>query len=129
MARLIITFVLIIGLVSLAVTEQIFIKRTYDTLDKDLDSLSANVYASETISTTDNIDKINSMYNGWLKKEKKLCLVARHSELSQISDSLIYIKNFVYFNNKEEACVGIEKLKYLIATHSHNIGTSIQNVI
>ena len=132
MTRLVITFVLIVALLSLASLEQAFISNTYSKLKSDTIALQAAIYGipeSEGINTPENIAKINGMYAYWLKKEHKLAMLARHTDLSFISDAIIYVKNFVFFDNKEEACVGLEKLKYLLDTHAFNVGTSIQNVI
>lgn len=130
MTRLIITFVLVASLLTLASLEQHFITTTYNRLGNETHELTVAIYAaSGPINTPQNIAKVNNLYEYWLKKERRLCMLARHIDLSYISDAIIYVKNFVYFDNKEEACVGLEKLKYLIETHAFNVGTSIQNVI
>jgi hypothetical protein len=130
MARLFVTLVLVVLILAGATWEHLYICDAYDTLERQLDVLSAIVYSEETdINTDENIKKAEDMYKYWLKKEKHLTMLARHTDLAFVSDSLIYIKNFIAFNVKEEACVGIEKLRYLIDTHKYNVGTSIQNVI
>ena len=129
MARLIITFVLIAGLFVAATFEQMFISDVYGKLDNDLVSLVAVMEIQTDVDTPANIAKIGAMCNYWTKKEKTLAFFARHTELSFISDALIYIKNFTEFNDKKEAFAGIQRLRYLIDTHSYNVGTSIQNVI
>jgi hypothetical protein len=120
----------------LAVVEQSFIQGTYKKLGDDLEVFSAAIYAEweakgkdAEINTDENIAKITSMYHYWLGKERHLAMFARHFDLAQVSDALIYIKNFTEHNIPEEACAGIQRLRYLIETHSYNVGTSIQNVI
>ena len=129
MARLIVTFILIAGLIVAATFEQIFINNIYGKLGQDLETLSATMEVQTDVNTPANIAKIGAMYKYWSKKEKTLAFFARHTELSFISDALIYIKNFTEFNDKKEAFAGIQRLRYLIDPHSFNVGTSIQNVI
>jgi predicted DNA binding CopG/RHH family protein len=133
MIRLGIIIVLVVGLVGLAAVEQSYIQGTYKKLSKDLDSFSATIHtewkAGTDIDSTENIAKITKMNEFWIKREKNLAMLARHADLAQVSDALIYIRNFVEHNIPEEACAGIARLRYLIDTHSFNVGTSIQNVI
>jgi hypothetical protein len=129
MTRLIITLVLVVVLLAAAAWEHIFICNAYKQLGYDLDTLSVIVYSADDIDTVENIARAENMYQYWCAKENVLAMLARHTDLAFISDSIIYIKNFIAFNNKEEACVGITKLRYLIDTHKYNVGTSIQNVI
>jgi len=132
MIRLGIVLALAAGLAGLAILEQSLIQGAYRKLDEDVAELSAVINATPdyaTIATDENIAKITEMYEWWLKQERRLSMLARHFDLAQVSDSLIYAKNFIIFDNKEEANVGLLKLHYLIKTHSFNIGTSIQNVI
>ena len=134
MGRLVIVIGLVAGLITLAVLEQHFIQGAYNYLERNTNEIMASVRSLDEevgvgIATPENIAKINYMYEWWLKQERRLSMLARHFDLAQVSDSLIYAKNFIYFNNKEEAMVGLLKLQYLIKTHSFNIGTSIQNVI
>ena len=129
MTRLIITIVLLVGIITAAVFELMYINRVYNTLETELTAFSQIIYAQENIDTESNITKASDMYDYWIKHEHKLAMIARHIDLASISDALIYIKNFVAFNNKEETCVGIEKLRYLLLTRDFNVGISIQNII
>jgi len=133
MIRLGIVLFLALALIGMAFFEQWFIQGTYEKLECRNEALIATIQHqidnTIDIDTEENIKKINDMYNWWLRKERQLSMLARHFDLAQVSDSLIYAKNFIAFNNDEEAMVGLLKLRYLIKTHSFNIGTSIQNVI
>jgi len=133
MARLIICIVLALGLIGLATTEQIVIQGTYDRLDDKATALTARVRqlsdAKLPIDTEQNIREANEMYEWWLVRERRLSMLARHFDLAQVSDAIIYAKNFIEFDNDEEAMAGLLRLRYLIKTHSFNVGTSIQNVI
>ena len=135
MIRLTIVILIAASLATLASLEQFWIQGTYDKLDRKTSELVAVVSATPSkdeggdIATEENIAKINQAYEWWLRKERQLSMLARHFDLSQVSTNLIYAKNFIAFNNKEEAMVGLLQVQYLIKTHSFNIGTSIQNVI
>jgi len=129
MGRLIIVFALLLILGGIATTEQLWVRNIYNRLDHDLSVLVASVNETEKIDTPYNIELSQKMYDQWVRDERRLVMIARHFDLMQVSDALIYIKNFVYFDNKEEASVGMKKLKYLIDTHCFNIATSVRNVI
>ncbi|MCL2756219.1 MAG: DUF4363 family protein [Firmicutes bacterium] len=133
MIRLTIVLVIAAALIGMAIFEQHFIQGSYAKLEEKNEALIAIIQKqidnNEDIDTEDNIKHVTDMYNWWLKKERQLSMLARHFDLAQVSDSLIYAKNFIAFNIEEEAMVGLLKIRYLIKTHSFNIGTSIQNVI
>jgi hypothetical protein len=142
MTRLFVTLSLLLLLVGAAVWEQNFISSSYKTLQTDLDALVATMTAQvdtaiagggegkdAVIDTPENIAHIRAMHTYWTKREKSLAMVARHFDLAQISDALIYLKNFVEFGNAEEAFAGAQRLQYLIEAHLFNLGASIQNVI
>ena len=129
MIRLGIIVLLAAALVTLGALEQHWVQGSYHELDQQLTVLYERMRTQEDVDTTENINHVDMMYEFWIERERRLTMLARHFDLSQISTNIIYVKNFVYFNNKEEAFVGILNIKYLIKTHSFNVGTSIQNVI
>ena len=142
MARLVVTLALLAALVGAAVWEQDFIDRSYTKLSNDLDILVATMTTQveqkkaaggeakdAKIDTPANIAHVKAMHDYWQKREKRLVMVARHFDLSQISDALIYLKNFVEFGNAEEAFAGAQRLRYLIDAHLFNLGANFQNVI
>jgi len=133
MVRLGIVLFLAAALAGMAFFEQHFIQGTYEKLETKNEALIATLtYQIENeidIDTEENITKISNMYYWWLKKERQLSMLARHFDLAQVSDAIIYAKNFIAFNNDEETMAGLLRLRYLIKTHSFNIGTSVQNVI
>ena len=133
MVRLAIVLIIAAGLIGLASFEQIFIQGTYRNLENRIDTLTERILFMEEIGididTIENIQEIESIYEWWLVRERRLSMLARHFDLAQVSVQIIYAKNFIIFNNPEEAMVGLRTIKYLIKTHSFNIGTSVQNVI
>ena len=142
MVRLFITLALLSLLVGGAIWEQSFIDRSYGRLSNDLNVLVAvmNIQVLEAeatgkepkdakIDTPANIAKVEAMYKYWEKREKRLAMVTRHAELAQISDALIYMKNFIKFGNAEEAFAGAKRLRYLIDAQLFNLGANVQNVI
>ena len=142
MTRLIITLTLLLMLIGAAVWEQDFIHKSYNKLSTDLDTLVATMTAqvdeavaaggegkTAKIDTPANIAHVQAMHKYWISREKRLVMVARHFDLAQISDALIYVKNFVEFGNAEEAFAGAQRLRYLIDAHLFNLGASVQNVI
>lgn len=131
MKRLIITVFIMLLITGGVIWEQIFLNETYNELEDKLDALVAEVENSpeDAVDTDTNKRLINELYELWLEKESILCYLVRHTETFQVSDSIIYAKNFINFNNKEEAMVALTKLQYLFSVRHYNIGTSIQNII
>ena len=142
MTRLIITLTILALLIGGAVWEQDFIKRSYGRLSDDLDALVAimNVQVEEAraagkeikdavIDTPENIAHVQAMHDYWIKRERRLAMISRHFDLAQVSDALIYMKNFVIFGNAEEAFAGAKRLRYLIDAHLFNFGANVQNII
>jgi len=142
MVRLFITLALLSLLVGGAVWEQSFIDQSYKRLSNDLDTLVATMTTQvekakaagkeakdAKIDTPENIAKVKAMHAFWTKREKHLAMVIRHFDLTQISDALIYMKNFIEFGNAEEAFAGAKRLRYLIDSQLHNFGANVQNVI
>ena len=129
--RLIIVLVLAAGLIGLAAFEQIYIQGSYKHMERETVALLAIIepLPDDAVGTPEAIKKVNDMYDWWIKRERHLTMLARHFDLSLISDALIYAKNFIHFDNKEETMAGLLRLQYLIKTHSFNVGTSVQNVI
>ena len=142
MVRLFITLALLSILVGGAIWEQSFIDRSYTKLSNDLDALvvvmTKQVEQAKTagkeakdakIDTKENIARVESMHKYWIKRERRLAMVTRHVDLAQVSDALIYMKNFVKFGNAEEAFAGAKRLRYLIDAQLFNLGANVQNVI
>lgn len=142
MTRLLATITLLLLLIGAAVLENNLINKSYNRLGKDLDKLETTMTAQveeakaagkepkdAEINTPENIALANKMYKYWKSREKNLVMVTKHFDLAQISDALIYMKNFVEFGNAEEAFAGAQRLRYLIDSHLFNFGANVQNVI
>jgi len=132
MIRLGIIVTLAVTIITLAVLEQHWIQGSYNELDARVDAIVemiGDLGVDEPVDSDANKAAIDSLYEWWLKRERRLTMLARHFDLSQISINLVYVRNFIHFDNKEEAYVGILNTQYLIKTHAFNVGTSIQNVI
>jgi hypothetical protein len=131
MKRLLVMIFIVILVAACAVWEQIFLSRTYKELDIKLTAVVQSVKSSpeDSVDTEQNKSLISDLYEFWLQKERTLMFLVRHNETFQISDSIIYAKNFIDFNNKEEAMVALTKLEYLFSVRHYNIGTSWQNLI
>jgi molybdopterin-guanine dinucleotide biosynthesis protein A len=131
MKRLVAIIFIVVLIATGAVWEQIFINRTYNELEAKLNALVDSVENSpeDAVDTEQNKALANDLYEVWLEKERVLCYLVKHTETFQVSDSIIYAKNFINFNNKEEAMVALTKLQYLFQVRHYNIGTSPQNLI
>jgi hypothetical protein len=135
MTRVIAIFVLLVALLSFAVLEQVFIGKVYgkmlsETIDL-INIVNATPEGPDKKTLFDQYTKIrvNELHDYWIKSERKMCIITRHIELSYISDALIYARNFIHYDNKEEACAGLERLKYLIEAYSHVYGLNTLNIL
>lgn len=131
MKRWIATMVILLIIIAGVVWEQVYVKQTFDLLTEQLDALLASVAVcgDDTVDTDENKARIADMEHTWRKRERVLCYLVKHTETFQISDSIIYAKNFIEFGNKEETMNALTKLQYLFAVHNYNMGSSLENII
>jgi molybdopterin-guanine dinucleotide biosynthesis protein A len=121
MTRFIVILSVLAALIGLAVVEQVCIHNTYDKMKADTAALimAVNETPDETPFDDYTRARANDLYEYWLKKERSMSVLIRHIDLSYISDALIYARNFIRFDNKEEASAGLARLDYLLDTYSH----------
>lgn len=127
-----ITTICILLLITIAVIwEQVYVNQTFQHLTEQIDALIITVEACEDdkVDTEKNKNQIATIETYWLKHERVLCYLVKHTETFQISDAISYAKNFIDFGNKEEVMSALHKLVYLCKVHSYNMGTSLENII
>lgn len=131
MKRWIATIVILLIIIAGVVWEQVYVNQTFNLLTRQLDELfaSVEVCADDAVDTDENKERIAQMEETWLARERALCYLVKHTETFQISDAIIYAKNFIEFGNKEETMNALTKLRYLFRVHSYNMGSSLENII
>jgi len=131
MKRWISTICILILIIAAVIWEQIYVTQTFEGLESQVDALIVTVEAcgDDNVDTAENKAQIAAIEAYWLKHEKVLCYLVKHTETFQISDAIIYAKNFIEFGNKEETMSALNKLSYLGQVHSYNMGTSLENII
>ena len=131
MSRWITTICILLLIIGAVIWEQVYVNQTFQNLEKQINALIVSVEScgDETADTDENKQKIAEIEKYWLKREKALCYLVKHTETFQISDAIIYAKNFIEFGNKEEVMSALRKLTYLVKVHSYNMGTSLENII
>lgn len=131
MKRWIATFCIIAIITAAVVWEQIYVNQTFEHIESQVNALIASVEAcgDDSADTAENKAKIAAIESYWLQRERALCYLVKHTETFQISDAIIYAKNFIEFGNKEEVMSALQKLAYLVKVHSYNMGTSLENII
>lgn len=131
MKRWIATICIIILITVAVIWEQTYVNQTFNTLQNKVDALIISVEAcgDDNVDTDANKAQIAEIEDYWLKHEKVLCYLVKHTETFQISDAISYAKNFIEFGNKEEVMSALHKLVYLGKVHSYNMGTSLENII
>ena len=131
MKRWISTICIILLLTAVVVWEQVYVNQTFKALENKVDTLIMSVKAcgNDNVDTDENKALIAEIEAYWLKHERVLCYLVKHTETFQISDAISYAKNFIEFGNKEEVMSALHKLEYLGKIHSYNMGTSLENII
>ena len=131
MSRWIATICILLLIIGAVIWEQVYVNQTFQNLETQINALIVSVEScgDETADTDENKQKIAEIEKYWLKREKALCYLVKHTETFQISDAIIYAKNFIEFGNKEEVMSALHKLTYLVKVHSYNMGTSLENII
>lgn len=131
MKRWIATFVIIALIAAGVIWEQIYVSQTFNELQNQLNTLIAAVEVcnDDGVDTAENKEQIAAIEKNWRQRERALCFLVKHTETFQISDSILYAKNFINFGNKEEVMSALTKLKYLLDVHHYNLGTSFENII
>jgi len=131
MSRWIATICILLLIIGAVIWEQVYVNQTFQNLETQINALIVSVEScgDETANTDENKQKIAEIEKYWLKREKALCYLVKHTETFQISDAIIYAKNFIEFGNKEEVMSALRKLTYLVKVHSYNMGTSLENII
>ena len=131
MSRWIATSCILVLIIGAVIWEQVYVNQTFNHLEKQVNALIVSVEAcgDEDADTESNKTQIANIEKYWLKREKVLCYLVKHTETFQISDAIIYAKNFIDFGNKEEVMSALRKLSYLLKVHTYNMGTSLENII
>lgn len=131
MKRWIATFVIMAIIAAGVIWEQIYVNGTFQELEDKLSTLKVSVEAcgDDNADTAENKAQIAAIEDLWLKRERGLCFLVKHTETFQISDTILYAKNFIEFGNKEETMLALIKLEYLLSVHHYNLGSSIENII
>ena len=131
MSRWIATISILLLIIGAVIWEQVYVNQTFNHLEDQIDALIVSVQAcgDENADTDTNKAQITEIEKYWMKREKALCYLVKHTETFQISDAIIYAKNFIEFGNKEEVMSALRKLEYLVEVHSYNMGTSLENII
>lgn len=131
MKRWIATILVLLLITAAVIWEQTYVNQTFDTLQNKVNALITSVEAcpDDGADTDENKAQIAEIEAYWLKHERVLCYLVKHTETFQISDAISYAKNFIEFGNKEEVMSALHKLVYLGKVHSYNMGTSLENII
>lgn len=131
MKRWIVTLCIVALIVTAVVWEQVYVNQTFRHMETQINALITAVEAcgDDSADTDANKAQIAAIESYWLKREQALCYLVKHTETFQISDAIIYAKNFIEFGNKEEVMSALRKLSYLVKVHNYNMGTSLENII
>jgi hypothetical protein len=137
MTRIITVLVLLFALLGLAIAEQTSINRVYTKMENETAAIIELVRETpDKESPMDTIEfapyikaRVNALYDYWVSHEHKMSMIIRYIDLSYISDALIYARNFIEFDNKEEALAGLTRLDYLVKSYHKMYGLNGANIL
>ena len=123
-------------LIGLAVAEQVVINNVYGHMKKETAAIIKMVESHEDTHNPDNFkfgeevkERVDGLHSYWLGRERNMSIIVRFVDLSLVSDALIYARNFIHFDNKEEAMAGLSRLEYLVQSYKHAFGLNGVNIL
>ena len=131
---------LVLGLLGLligfAVTEQVIINNVYGHMQRETASIIQMVESHADTTNPDDFKfnddvrtRIDALHSYWIGRESRMSILIRHVDLSFVSDSLIYARNFIHFDNKEEAMSGLTRLEYFVDSYKTIFGINGVNIL
>ena len=123
-------------LIGLAVTEQVIINNIYGTMKTETAAIIMMVESTPETHNPDDFKfddglrvRIDKLHRYWMRREKNLSMLIRHIDLTYVSDALIYARNFIHFDNKEETMAGLSRLEYLLESYASVFGFNGVNIL
>ena len=136
MVRAGLVLVLLFILIGLATTEQIIIRNVYGHMLTETTAIISMVNDYEDTHNPDDFEfgtavkaRVDALYDYWIKRENRMSILIRHIDLAYVADSLIYARNFIHFDNKEEAMAGLARLEYFVRSYKTIFGVNGVNIL
>jgi len=136
MIRTLAILVLLGTIVGLAVTEQVIVDNVYGKMVEETAAIIAMVESTPDTHNPDDFkfgddikSRIDKLHRYWIRRERHLSIIIRHIDLTYVSDSLIYARNFIHFDNKEESMSGLSRLEYFLDTYKNVFGFNGANIL
>ena len=73
--------------------------------------------------------RVDALNDYWERRENRMSILVRHVDLALVADSLLYARNFIHFDNKEEAMAGLVRLEYFVTTYKTIFGVNVVNIL
>jgi len=123
-------------IIGLATTEQVIINRVYGHMQRETTAIIKMVeshndtYNPDDFKFNDDVRvRIDKLHRYWLSRERNMTIIIRHIDLSLVGDALIYARNFIHFDNKEESMAGLARLDYLVHSYRNVFGLNGVNIL
>jgi len=136
MVRMFLVLGLLGLLIGFAVTEQVIINNVYGHMQRETASIIQMVESHADTTNPDDFKfnddvrtRIDALHSYWIGRESRMSILIRHVDLSFVSDSLIYARNFIHFDNKEEAMSGLTRLEYFVDSYKTIFGINGVNIL
>lgn len=128
MKRIIAVIVITLVIIGLAIWELLYIDSTIDVMNAKCGEIYTEISTQTTV--TDKLSQqVDNIEKYWLKREKTLCLVISHKDMSNIGDYIGYLKASVRNDNLADcqtyALLLRENMRYL----GHMISFNFENIL
>ncbi|MCL2229132.1 MAG: DUF4363 family protein [Firmicutes bacterium] len=133
--RSLIVLGLVLLLAGLVVGEQLYVNHVFGKMKDETAIIMEYVHETpedkdgKVVFSEELKTRINALREYWLGHEHRLCIFIKHIDVSYISDAITYAKNFIDFDNKEEASNGLSRLEYLLNTYHSVYGLNGLNIL
>lgn len=127
MKRFIIMVVVATLLLGLAISELILVRNFIDDIEMDVNNLVISFEENQD-DITPLVDDIELIEQKWDSKQKVLCLMFNHKDISTITDCLTRVSEYSKQNNYGDAIVDLKILQEYVRKNHDIMGCNINNI-
>ena len=128
MKRIVCVIVISILLFAVVIFQQVFADTTIDDLLGRINVLDTKISAQSEIDTDELKSLSQTLDEFWTEKEKILCLIISHNDLTRVGEQIKRVKVYIENNDKPNCVVELEALKFYAESYRHVMEINFQNL-
>ena len=128
MNRIVYVIIITVLLFGVVIFQQVFADSTIDELIARIDSLSLKISEQEQINSDQILEISQNLDEFWTEKEKILCLIISHNDLTKVGEQIKRVNSFIQNNDKENCVVELSTLKFYAESYRHVMEINFQNL-